>query len=432
MNQITIGIIGLVSLVGIILIGFPVAFAMLIVGFIGFCVMISISAGLNLVAQDIFSTFSSYSLTVVPMFVLMGSIAFSTGTSGRLFKVANNFFGHFRGGLSMATIGTCAAFAAICGSANAAVAAMGKVSMPEMEKYHYSPLLAAGCVASGGTLGVLIPPSTIFIIYGILTSESIGKLFIAGIIPGIILTAIFCVVIFIMCTIKPALGPAGLKVTWHQRLKSLGGISEMLIIFLLVMGGIFTGIFTPTEAGAVGASMTIIIGLIGKNLKYDGLKIAVTDTVKITCMLFFIIAGATVFGHFIAVTQIPAALVNGLSGLDVHPLVIAGIIFAIYLVGGLFIDILPLILLTVPIFAPVISSLNFSLIWFGVVIVLIAQIGAITPPVGVCAYVIKGVCPHVPLSTIFRGCIPFVIGMIFFFMLLLVFPSITTFLPSLM
>ncbi len=432
MSPIETGIIGLISLVMAILIGFPVAFAMLIIGFLGFSALVSMDAGLNIVSQDIFSVFSSYSLTVVPMFVLMGSIAFSAGTSSRLFNVANNFFGHLKGGLAMATIGTCAAFAAMCGSANAATAALGKVAIPEMEKYNYSSILSTGCVASGGTLGVLIPPSTVFIIYGILTGESIGKLFISGIIPGLLLTILFVVTIYILCKANPALGPAGERISWPNKIKSLSGVIEMLMLFILVMGGIFTGVFTPTEAGGVGASGTIVIGLIGRNLSWKMMKIAVTDTVNITCMLFFIIAGATVFGHFIAVTQIPIALVNWLSGLTVSPQIILGLIIAIYFVGGCFIDILPLILLTVPIFAPIIQSLDYSLIWFGVIIVLIAQIGAITPPVGVCVYVLKGVCPSVPLTVIFKGCLPFVITILICVLILLLFPSIVTFLPDLM
>lgn len=432
MTPVMIGCIGLVALVVLILLGVPVAFAMITVGFIGFSVLINFSAGLNILAQDIFTQFSSYSLTVIPMFMLMGSLAFESGISSRLYNCCNKWFGHYKGGLSIATIGTCAAFAAMCGSANAASAALGKVAVPEMDRYHYSQQISSGCVAAGGTLGVLIPPSTVFIVYGIITGESIGKLFISGILPGLLMTALFMGSVYLICARKPEMGPAGPKYSLHERMQSLTGIIEMLILFLLVMGGIFVGFFTPTEAGGVGAAGTLIIALIRRNMTWQRLKNAVSDTVKISCMLFLIVAGATVFGHFLAVSQIPFVMANFLTSLNVPPWLVITFIIAVYIVGGCFIDILPLIVLTVPIFLPVIQAMELSLIWFGVIIVIISQIGAITPPVGVCVYVIKGVCPDIPLSVIFKGCVPFLICMVITVTLVVIFPPIATFLPSIM
>ncbi len=432
MSAACIGIIGSIGLVVLILLGIPVAFAMLAVGLLGFSCVVSTGAGLNILAQDVFSSFSSYSLTVVPMFMIMGTISFASGASGRLFDSANKFFGHHRGGLSTATIGTCAAFAAMCGSANAASAALGKVALPEMEKYNYSPVLSSGCVACGGTLGVLIPPSTVFIIYGILTGTSIGKLFISGIVPGLLLTFLFMVVVYLLCLWDPEMGPAAQKVSWRERMASLGGIIEMLTLFILVMGGLFAGIFTPTEAGGVGAMGALIIALFRRQLTFSGFRIAVKETVQITCMMFTIIAGATVFGHFIAVTRIPIELSEALISMDLPRSVIMMLIILIYFIGGCFLDILALILLTVPIFFPVIVSLGFDPIWFGVIIVVISQIGAITPPVGICVYVIHGVKPDIPLKTIFKGCVPFLAAMIVCVGLLIIFPGLATFLPNLM
>lgn len=432
MTPIMIGCIGLVALIVLILLGVPVAFAMLTVGFIGFSILISMGAGLNILAQDIFTQFSAYSLTVIPMFMLMGSLAFESGISSRLYNCCNKWFGHYKGGLSIATIGTCAAFAAMCGSANAASAALSKVAVPEMDRYHYNRQISSGCVAAGGTLGVLIPPSTVFIVYGIITGESIGKLFISGILPGLLMTALFMGAMYLICSRRPEMGPAGPKCSLGEKVRSLSGITEMLILFLLVMGGIFVGFFTPTEAGGVGAAGTLIIALVRRNLTWQRLKNAVADTVKISCMLFLIVAGATVFGHFIAVSQIPFFIANFLTSMDISPWMIVVFIIIIYLIGGCFIDILPLIVLTVPIFLPVIQAMDLSLIWFGVIIVIISQIGAITPPVGVCVYVIKGVCPDIPLSTIFKGCIPFLICMLITVALVIIFPPIATFLPSIM
>ena len=432
MSPESVGIIGLAVLVVTLLSGMPVAFVMAAVGFIGFSSLVSLNAGLNILATDVFAIFSSYDLTVVPMFVFMGSLAFASGAGGRLYDTAYKFLGQMNGGLLMATIGTSALFAAMCGSGNAAAATLAKVALPEMKRYHYNEGIACGAVASGGTLGVLIPPSTIFIVYGIITGTSIGKLFVSGILPGIVLTIFFLIAVYVVCRIRPAFGPAGPRSSWKEKLRSLSGVTEMLILFVFVIGGLFVGLFTPTEAGGVGAVGALSAGLVTRKLTWRGFVDSLFDTAMITCMLFVIVTGAIIFGHFIAVTKIPVGIAGWLQGLALPKEMVIGVIILIYVIGGCFIDVLALILLTVPIFFPVVTNLGFDPIWFGVIVVLIAQIGAVTPPIGMCVYVVHGVNPDVPLQTIFRGIIPFFIAMVACAGLLIVFPEMALFLPGLM
>jgi len=429
-SSVTVGLIGIVVLVLIFLLGMPVGFAMAFVGLAGFCYLVSPEAGLSILARDVFSNFSSYSLTVIPMFVLMGSIAFASGMSRRLYEAGYTVFGQMRGGLAMATIAACAGFAAMCGSTNATAAAMGRVSLPEMKRYNYDDSLATGCVAAAGSLGILIPPSTVFIIYGILTEQSIGKLFIAGVIPGILLAALFIAVVSLLCLRNPNLAPAGVPTSWREKLAGLTGILEMLILFGLVIGGLFLGWFSPTQAGAAGAAGALLIGLARRQLNWQGFLFAIKDALRITCMVMVIVTGAIIFGHFIAVAKIPLVLSEWVGGLPLPPAAIMGIIVLMYLAGGCFMDALALITLTVPIIYPVILVLGFDPIWFGVIIVLVTEMGVITPPVGVNVYVIKGIAEDVPLETIFRGIFPFLAALIVAIAILIAFPQIATFLPS--
>jgi tripartite ATP-independent transporter DctM subunit len=309
---------------------------------------------------------------------------------------------------------------------------MGKVILPEMKKYNYDPALATGCVASAGSLAILIPPSTILIIYGILTEESIGKLFAAGILPGILLATFFALTVYVICRRNPNLGPAGVKATWKERVTSLSGVVEMFILFALVMGGLFVGWFTPTEAGAAGAAGALLIPLVRRQLTWRGLFDSLVETTRITAMVFLIVTGATVFGHFMAVTRVPFELSEWLGGMEVSPKVIMGFIIVGYLIGGCFMDSLALITLTVPILYPVILKLGFNPIWFGVIIVLVGEMGVITPPVGINVYIIKGVAEGVPLETIFRGIFPFLVALIVCTIILIIFPQIALFLPGLM
>lgn len=432
MTPTIVGLIGLAALILLIFSRIPVGFIMAIIGFLGFGYLVSFDASMNLIAKDIFSVFGSYNLTVIPLFVLMGQLSFHSGISSRLFDMAYKFMGHWPGGLAIATVGACAGFAAICGSTNATAATMAAVTLPEMKKYNYKAGLATGVVAAGGSLGILIPPSVIFIIYGIMTEQSIGKLFVAGILPGLLLTILFILTIIVWTHLKPDLAPRGPKTTFREKLESLSGLIETLILFVLVMGGLFLGFFTPTEAGAVGAFGTLLLALFSRNLTWQGFVAALGETTRISCMILVIVAGATIFGHFLAVTRIPFDISNWISGLHLPPFVIMGLIILVYLIGGCFIDALALITLTVPIFYPVVTLLGYDPIWFGVIIVLVTQIGVITPPVGINVYVVSGVARDVPLHVIFKGVLPLLLALTAGTLLLIPFPQIALFLPNLM
>ncbi|MEW6185092.1 MAG: TRAP transporter large permease [Thermodesulfobacteriota bacterium] len=431
MNPLHVGIGGFVLLILLMFLRMPVGFVMALVGWLGFGWLVSWGAASNLLIRDFFSTFSSYNLTVIPLFIFMGQVAFHAGISGRLFQAAHKFFGHFPGGLAVATIGACAGFSAVCGSTSATAATMASVALPEMKKYRYDPALATGVVAAGGSLGILIPPSTIFIIYGIMTEQSIGELFMAGIIPGILLSLFFVFTILFWTFFRPEVGPRGPRSPWGERVKSLSGLIETLLLFILVMGGLFGGFFTPTEAAGIGAFGTLLIALLGGNLKWKGLTKAFYDTTRITCMIFVVVAGATIFGHFLAVTRIPTEIGTWVTGLAFPPLVIMGCIILIYLFLGCLMDSLAMIMLTIPIFFPVVLSLGFDPIWFGVIIVIVAEMGVITPPIGINAYVVAGVARDVPLHVIFRGSLQMLFAMILLAVLLILFPGIVLFLPHL-
>ncbi|UCE35828.1 MAG: TRAP transporter large permease, partial [Deltaproteobacteria bacterium] len=403
MSPTTVGLIGLGVLIIVLFSRMPVGFVMASVGFVGFTYLVSFDAGIRLLAQDFFATFGSYNLTVVPLFIFMGQIAFYAGINRRLYDATYKFLGHFPGGLAMATIGACAGFSAICGSTNATAATMATIALPEMKRYKYSPELATGAVAAGGSLGILIPPSVIFIVYGIMTEQSIGELFAAGILPGILLATLFIATIYIHVRLKPELGPPGPKTSFKEKVRSLLGVIEMLLIFILVMGGLFMGFFTPTEAGAAGAFITLMVAVGRRQIRWRQFWVAVLESVQIACMIMVIVAGATIFGHFLAVTRIPYLLAEWVTALPLPAWAIMGVIVFIYLVGGCFMDALGMILLTIPIFYPVAVELGYDPIWFGVIIVLITEMGVITPPVGVNVYVVSGVAKDVPLEVIFKG-----------------------------
>jgi len=405
MSPTLIGIIGIAALVILLFSRIPVAFVMALVGVVGFGYLVSFSASFNMVVKDLFDVFGSYSLTVIPLFILMGQIAFHSGISGRLFNVAYRFIGHWPGGLAIATVGACTGFAAICGSTNATAATMAAVTLPEMKKYHYKDSLATGVVAAGGSLGILIPPSVIFIIYGVMTEQSIGKLFMAGILPGLLLSLLFSLTIIIWANLKPEIAPRGPNFTIKEKLKSLSGLIETIILFLIVMGGLFFGIFTPTEAGAIGAFGTLLIAVVRRKISFQGFIQSLVETTRISCMILMVVAGATIFGHFLAVTRIPFDVANWVSGFNLPPHTI---------------------------FYPVIVSLGFDPVWFGVIIVLVTQIGVVTPPVGINVYVVSGVAKDVPLHVIFQGVIPLLFALLIGTFLLIPFPQIALFLPGFM
>lgn len=426
------GIYGFVALVALMFLKIPVGFVMALVGLLGFAFLVSWDAALHLMAQDFTSVFGSYNLTVIPLFVLMGQLAHHSGMSGRLFHAAYRFFGSLPGGLAVATIGACAGFSAICGSTSATAATMAAVALPEMKKYNYDPALATGVVAAGGSLGILIPPSTIFIVYGIMTEQSVGKLFLAGVVPGILMTLLFIATVFIWTWNRPELAMPGARFTLREKIASLAGVVETLILFVAVMGGLFIGVFTPTEAAAIGAFGTLVIAVAGRHLSWKGFTQSLVETTRVTCMILVIVAGATVFGHFLAVTRIPFDVGTWVMGLQMPPWAVMGLIILVYIVLGCLMDSLAMIMLTIPIFFPVIVSLGFDPIWFGVIIVLVTGMGVITPPVGINVYVVAGVARDVPLHVIFRGAVKLLAAQVVTAALLILFPQIALWLPQLM
>lgn len=428
-----IGLLGIIAFLILIALKMPISFAMLIVGILGFGIIVSPNAAFSMATTEVYATFSSYSLSVIPMFVWMGFIAYYSGVGTSLYRFAYRMIGHRPGGLAIATQAACAMFGAICGSNTATAATMGAIAIPEMKAYKYDDSLSSASVAAGGALGVLIPPSVIFIIYGISAEQSIGKLFTAGIVPGILLMVLYMITIRILVKRNPALGPVGPKSNWKERFQALGnGLFEVIITFAISIGGLLLGWFTPTEAGAIGAASILIITLVRKQLKWEGLKKSLMDTVRTTAMIMMMVGAATVFGRFMAISRLPFALANWATNLALPPFGIMIVILLIYLVLGCFIDALALILLTIPIFFPVaVGVLGYDPIWFGVVIVLVVAMGVITPPVGMNVFIIKGVAKDIPTETIFKGIWPFLIALFVCLGLLLVFPQIVTFLPSL-
>ena len=436
MSPTLIGIIGIVLMLIIFMARMPVAYVMALVGFIGFSFMISLKGGLNLLSRNVYESFSSYGLTTIPLFVLMGQFAFNSGISRRLYDTAYKFLGSTRGGLAMATVAACTAFGAVCGSSPATAATMATVGLPEMKRYHYADELATGAVASGGGLGMIMPPSVVLIVYGVLTEQSIGALFVAGILPAIVMTILFIICIYVQCSIAPDQGPPGEKFTWKQKMASLSGMGDTLTVFVLVMGGLFFGLFTPTEAAAVGAFGVLAVALIRRQMTWHGFVKSLYETLRTSCMIMFLIAGAVVFGKFLAVSRIPFDIATWIGGFNLPPFLILMAVVAVYLLGGCIMDALALVMLTIPIFYPVIVHLGYDPIWFGVIIVLVTQMGVITPPVGINVYVVYGVAQSVTggvaLEAIFKGIIPFLIAVIIGTILMAVFPQIILVLPNLM
>jgi C4-dicarboxylate transporter DctM subunit len=427
-----VGIAGIVALLLILFfLGIPVGFAMGIVGFLGFCYLVSFKAGLNMVSSVLWETFSKYGLTVIPLFIFMGQIAFYSGVNEKLYNAAYKWVGQIRGGLAMATIMACSAFAAICGSNAATAATMTTVALPQMNKYKYEPMLSTGAVACGSTLGVVIPPSVVLIVIGLSTEQSIAKLFYGGIGAGICLAILLMLTVYILCSIYPEWGPVGPKTGFMEKIRALTGTFEMAILFLLVMLGLYFGFFTPAEAGAAGSFFAVIISVAEGRLTWKGFVASVTDTLRISCMVIMIVAGAVMFGRFLTVTRIPYDIASWVIDLPVSNMVIMMIIFAIYIVGGAVMDALALLLITIPIFFPVAKQLGYDPIWFGVTITVVTTLGAVTPPVGATTYVVGGMAKDVPLEDVFKGVAFFLPAYIICVLLLMVLPEIVTFFPSL-
>ena len=430
MSELLIAALGFAALLVLILARLPIAAAMAIVGVGGTAWIAGWPAALATLKHGPIERASSYTLVVVPLFLLMGYIASRAGLSQKLFHAANVWLGHRRGGLAMATVGACAGFAAICGSSVATGATMCSVALPEMRRYRYADSLSTGSIAAGGTLGILIPPSVIFVLYGIMTEQSIGKLLLAGIIPGLALTLLFMLVISLVTAVNPALGAAGPLSTWRQRLLAIKDVWEVLVLFIVVIGSLYTGLATPVESAAFGAVGALLVGLFRRTLTWQGLLAALDETVRTTAMVFFIVIGADLFGYFMALSQMPMRLATWLSGLHVAPVVVLWSIIATYIVLGALMDELAMILLTVPIFFPVVTAVGYDPIWFGVIIVVVVQIGLIAPPVGLNVFVIGGMARDVPLATIYRGILPFLAAQIVLLVLLSLWPGMALLLPN--
>jgi C4-dicarboxylate transporter, DctM subunit len=437
MSPTWIGIIGILIMLIVFMTRMPVAYVMGLVGYIGFSILISPKGGLNLLSRNIYETFSSYGLTTIPLFILMGQLAFSCGIGRRLYATANAFLGSTRGGLAMATVSACTAFGAVCGSSPATAATMATVGLPEMRRYGYADELASGAVASGGGLGMIMPPSIVLIVYGILAEESIGALFVAGIIPALLITILFILCIYALCRRHPQQGPPGKVLPWREKIKTIRNMGDTLSVFLLIMGGLFFGWFTPTEAAAIGVFGVLTVSLFRRQMTWQLFVQALYETLKTSCMVMVLIAGAVVFGKFLAVTRIPFNIANWIGAFELPPYVIFSMIIFVYFIGGCVMDVLALVMLTIPIFLPVVLGLGYDPIWFGVIIVLVTQMGVVTPPVGINVYVVYGVANNVledgiELEAIFKGILPFLIAIVLGIVLMVIFPQIILFLPNLM
>lgn len=432
LNPSIFGIVGMVFLVLLLFSGMEVGIALALIGFLGMAFLTCRSSALTLIATVPYSAIASYDLSIIPLFILMGMFAYHSGLGKDIYWTMYKWLGHMRGGLAMASVGACAGFAAISGSSLATSATMGTVALPEMKRYNYSNRLATGCLAAGGTIGILIPPSVILVIYGILTEQSIGELFMAGFVPGILQAAFYLITIYILCKRNPLLGPAGPKTDLLDRIRSLKGSWGIIVLFVMVMGGIYTGICSPTEAAGIGAFGTFLFSLFRRKLSWKVFYDSIMESGKTASMIFLIMVGAQIFGYFLSVTRLPFNLAGFVTGLAWNRYLILLMIISIYLFLGCMMDAIAMILITVPIFFPVVTALGFNPIWFGIIIVKMSEIGGLSPPLGMNVFVMKGVAKEVPLKDIFHGIIPFLISDLCHVTLLIAVPQISLFLPSLL
>src|ERR1051325_2382544 len=412
--------------------GMPIGFAMGLSAFIGTLLLIDLQAALALLGQTAYETAVTYNLSVVPMFVLMGYIAGAARLSESLYRACNAWLGQRGGGLALATIGGGGAFAAICGSSLATAATMAQIALPEMRRYGYDDRLATGAVAAGGTIGILIPPSIIMVIYGLLTETSISKLFLAGFLPGLLTVAGFMLAISIMTRFNPRLGPPARRVAYRDRFVALRGIWGSAALFLLVIGGLYIGVFSPTEAASVGAVGALVLGLVNRTLNRELLGTALLETVKTTAMIFTILIGAILFNNFLILASVPTLVSAWIAGLPLGKTAILLVIIGMYFILGCLLDSLAIILLTIPIVFPIVTALGYDPVWFGIIIVMVVELGLITPPIGMNVFVLKGIAREVPLETIFRGVTPFIVAQVILILILIAFPEIALWVPSTM
>jgi tripartite ATP-independent transporter DctM subunit len=425
-------VVGFAALFALILLRVPIGFAMALVGFVGFGHLVGWSPALAMVQQVTFDTGLAYELSVVPLFILMGNLVARAGLSGELYTASHAWLGHRRGGLAMATIVACGGFSAICGSSLATAATMAKVAMPAMRKFGYADSLAAGSIAAGGTLGILIPPSVILVIYGIMTGQNIGHLFAAGLLPGILGIVCYVGAIAVITRRNPALGPSDARQDMAARLRATARVWGVLVLFVVVMGGIYAGVFSPTEAAGVGAFGALLFALARRALSWRTLREVLAESVETTAMLFFVLIGALLFSNFVNIAGLPNMLSEMVSTLNAPPLLILAVILLIYLLLGCVLESLSMILLTVPVFYPLVAGLGFDLIWFGVVVVVVTEISLITPPIGLNVFVLRSVLPDVPTGQIFKGVVPFWCADIVRLAIIVLVPGVALWIPQLM
>ncbi len=429
MSEIAVGIIALLVLLLLFGTGIELGFAMALVGFVGFAYLNGFEAALSLLSRDVFDVITNYGYTVFPLFILMGQIGFNAGIAARLYDAAHRFIGHVPGGLAMATVMGATAFKTICGSSAATSATFAGVAIPEMDRYGYDRRLSSGIVATVGSLGVIIPPSVTLIILGILTEQSIGQLFIAGIIPGLIIAFLFIVIVYGWAKINPAIAPKSERSTWKERMRSIPEVFWVLVVFVLVVGGIMKGYFTPTEAGGVGTFAVLLLAVVKRDMTFNKYFRSVKEALRTAIMVLMLVAGSTVLGHFITVTTIPQAVAEWIATVPINRYLIMILICLIFELGGSIIDDLTFLILATPIFYPAVLKLGFHPLWFGILIGVVAMIGVVIPPVAICVFVVKNIT-KIPMGTIYKGVMPFLISLIFVWGLLFFFPQLALWLPS--
>ena len=429
MNEVTVGLLGLVIVLLLFMTGIEMGFAMITIGFLGFGYLISWHAAFNLLAKDFFDVVNTYGFTVIPLFILMGQVAFHSGAAKRLFDTSYKFIGHIPGGLAMTTVVAASTFKAICGSCPATAATFSSVAVPEMDRYHYDKRLSTGVVASVGTLGILLPPSVTLIVYGIITDLSIGRLFLAGIVPGLLTAFFFIAVIVGWCKINPKLGPKGERSTWAERFRSLPEVIWVVLIFLMVIGGILNGFFTPTEAGSVGTFLVLIFAFVRKDLNFKGYIQAGLESLRTACMVMMLIVGSVVLGHFITVTKIPMICADWVVTLQMPSWIIVLVISLIYIIGGSFIDDFAFMIIATPIFYPAITRLGYDPLWFGMLVCLTVMFGLVIPPMAIVVFIVSKIT-KTPLKVVYSGVYPFLLSIAVVAVLVFLFPPIATWLPG--